>query len=368
MAIKEITDRLTGDFDFTLFTARFKPSFPRYERLGAVEVYRLGFGLPIDKYFLPFLGYLKARRLIKKYQIQNTKYKLLLWGMMASFGSIAAYFLKKTNPKTPFLLTLQEGDSEEYLMKGRFGLMGFWIRRVLHSADRIQVISSYLKSFAIKMGASAGRIDIIPNGVDLETFGRPVSEIEIQEIRNRLAITTDKKIIITASRLVYKNAVDTLIWALKETPNAYLIVAGSGPLENELRRLTETLNLENRMRFLGGISHKELARYFAIANVFVRPSRSEGLGSAFLEAMAAGLPIVATPVGGIPDFLKDEETGLVCEVDNPRHLASQIKRLLYNSDLRKTISANSKNLIEENYLWEKVAHSMQRIFQRSMSL
>ncbi|MCH7883419.1 glycosyltransferase family 4 protein [Patescibacteria group bacterium] len=275
LAIKEITDRLPNDFDFTLFTARFKPSFPRYERLGVVEVYRLGFGLPIDKYFLPFLGYLKARRLIKKYKIQNNKYKPLLWGMMVSFGSIAAYFLKKYNPSIPFLLTLQEGDPEEYLTKGKIGLMGFWFKKIVPLADRIQAISVYLKNVAITMGADPNNIEVVPNGVDQGVFARKISSGEIQKLRSRFGIK-DEKIVITASRLVHKNAVDVLIQAMVEIPEGRLFIAGDGPEEENLRELAKKLEIEKRIHFLGHVNHHDLVYYFAASHVFARPSRSEG--------------------------------------------------------------------------------------------
>lgn len=367
MAIKEITDRLANDFDFTLFTARFKPSFPSYERQRAMEVYRLGLGLPIDKYFLPFLGYLKARHLIKKYRIQNTEYKPMLWGMMVSYGSIAAYFLKKYNSSIPFLLTLQEGDPEEYLMKGRGGLMGFWFKKIILLADQVQVISVYLKNVAITMGADPNNIEIVPNGVDQGVFARKISSDEIQKLRSRFGIK-DEKIVITASRLVHKNAIDVLIQAMVEIPEGRLFIAGGGPEEENLRELAKKLEIEKRIHFLGHVDHHDLARYFAASHVFVRSSRSEGLGSAFLEAMSTGLPIVATNIGGIPDFLIHGQTGLFCKMDDPKDLASQIKRLLYDTDFREEIVANGKKLVEENYSWGRVVHPLRNIFHRMVTI
>jgi glycosyltransferase involved in cell wall biosynthesis len=92
-----------------------------------------------------------------------------------------------------------------------------------------------------------------------------------------------------------------------------------------------------------------------ISDVFVRPSLSEGLGNAFLEAMAASIPVIGTPVGGIPDFLKDEETGLFCEVGNPEDIAQKIEKLVFDDSLRKRIIENGLELVKEKYDWGFIA-------------
>jgi len=95
----------------------------------------------------------------------------------------------------------------------------------------------------------------------------------------------------------------------------------------------------------------------------VRPSRSEGLGVSFLEAMAAGLPIIGTPVGGIPDFLKDGETGLFTKVDDPEDLAKKIELLFSDEALRQKLVRNGRKLVEEKYQWSKIARDMGKIFK-----
>jgi len=364
LAIKEITDRLSDYFDFVLFTSRFKRSLLKLERVGAVEVHRLGFGTRFDKYFLPVFGYLKARQVIKNYELQTMNYKLLLWGMMASYGSIAVYFLKRRNPGLKFLLTLQEGDPEEYLVSGRLGLMGFWFKKIVSRADRVQVISKYLGGLAIKLGADKEAVDIVPNGADIEVFGRGFPAEELRNLRLRYGFNSKSKAVITASRLVRKNALDVVIKAVAEISEAHFFVAGTGSEEKSLRRLAQKLNIQNRVHFLGNLSHDELARYYAISHVFVRPSRSEGLGSAFLEAMAAGLPVIGTRVGGIPDILQHNFNGLFCEVDDIEDLILKMKRFLHDLDFGRSIGANAKRFALENYSWDKIAQKMSAIFFR----
>jgi glycosyltransferase involved in cell wall biosynthesis len=106
-----------------------------------------------------------------------------------------------------------------------------------------------------------------------------------------------------------------------------------------------------------------MPQYLHISNIFIRPSRSEGLGNSFLEAMAAGIPVIATPVGGIPDFLKDGETGLFCEVDNPRSIAQKVEKLLKDKESREYIVKNARKMVEEKYQWEAIAERMKEIFE-----
>ena len=117
------------------------------------------------------------------------------------------------------------------------------------------------------------------------------------------------------------------------------------------------------MVFTGSISPHLLPKYLRIADVFVRPSRSEGLGSAFLEAMAAGLPVIGTRVGGIPDFLKDGETGLFCKVDDPKSIVEKINLLTADKNLQNHIIQKGYKMVATNYNWKKIAKEYQIVFE-----
>lgn len=253
----------------------------------------------------------------------------MFWGMMVSYGSIGAWLLKFLYPKIPFLLTIQEGDSERHIRYGRFGLVGLFWRILARKADKIQVISNYLKELAISFGAKPEKIEVVPNGVELTKF------------ENRNPKSENKKIIITISRLAYKNGVDIL-------EKAFVIVKKKFP--------------DAELRIISGAPHEEIPRHLWEADIFVRPSRSEGLGTAFLEAMAAGLPIIGTKVGGIPDFLKGGETGLFAKVDDPKDLAEKIELLFSDEALRQKLIQNGRRLVEEKYQWSQVANRMKKIF------
>jgi len=171
--------------------------------------------------------------------------------------------------------------------------------------------------------------------------------------------------LITVSRLVLKNAVDDVIKSLKYlSKNVKFLILGSGPDLAKLQELAEELEVKNRVIFLGQIDHKEILKYLKISDIFIRPSLSEGLGNSFLEAMAAGLPVIGTSVGGIPDFLEDRKTGLFCRVRNPQNIAGKVKELLSDNELRRVIIDNGWALVEKKYSWFKISQQMDQIFKK----
>lgn len=352
LAVKEITGRLPN-MEFDLITAKLKRGLPDFERIGNISVHRIGAGNKfLDKPLLPNLGFLKAIKLHKK-----NKYDLI-HGIMASQGSAAAYLFKFFYPKVPFILTLQEGDL------GRNSPFDkFWQRRIIKKADVITAISAYLADFAKRYNKKAP-IFIVPNGVDLKSM-----KYKELSIRNK---EKDKKIIITISRLVVKNGVDILIKALSILNTKYLILStdlliiGDGKERRKLEKLREKLGVADKVKFLGTIPNERIPEHLASADVFVRPSRSEGLGTAFLEAMAAGVPIIGTQVGGIIDFLIDGETGLFCKSNDPKDLAEKIIMILNDEDLKNKLVENGREMVEQKYSWDKIAEQMRRIYEKTV--
>lgn len=341
VAVKEITSRLPG-YEFVMLTARLDVKLPIVEKIGNIEVRRIGKGDKWDKLRLILQGP-KAAQQLKKFDA--------VWSIMASYAGFAALRFKKQNQSVPFLLTLQEGDSRAHIYS-RVWFVWPWFVQIFKRADRIQAISTYLAKWAKSLGVKCP-VEVVPNGVEVGKFITSSSAREVGLTRT----------VITVSRLVKKNAVSDLIQAMKFLPeDIHLQIAGTGELEPQLRRLTQAFGLEKRVHFLGNISQQDLPKYLWKSDVFCRPSLSEGLGISFLEAMAASVPIVATPVGGIPDFLIDGETGLFCKVGDPADIAKQIKRLLDDQSLANKIRMNGQKLVSEKYSWDKIAGQIQTIF------
>jgi len=352
IAVKEITDRI-ADVDFDMITVNLDGKQQSFEQIGNVKIHRLGKG-KLAKYTFPFT----ALPLAKKLHQEN--YYDVVWAIMANQAGIVALRFKKKFPQVKYLLTLQEGDSLKRIWS-RTWFMRSLYRQIYQKADFIQAISNYLAQRANKYGYS-GPIKIIPNGVDLEKFKNDFFDQDLKQFRQQLGIEDEDKVIVTASRLVFKNGVDNLIKAVKDL-SVKVLILGGGQLENKLKALAQEIGVKDKILFLGHIDQQQLPKYLRISQVFVRASRSEGLGSAFLEALAAGVPIIGTRVGGIPDFLQDGINGLFCEVDNPRDLGAKIQLLLNDENLRQKLINNGRNLVLEKYDWQQVALDMTKIFQ-----
>lgn len=376
LAIKEETDRIK-DVQFDMVTLRFDSSLPRYERIGNVNVYRIGFTLEkptmadlvkfplmINKLLFPFTACLKALSLHRE-----TKYDAV-WAMMAAYAGFAAMFFKLLKPKVSYLLTLQEGDPIDYILnKVKFVRPLF--NRIFTKADHIQAISTYLGNWARSMGFK-GVMDIIPNAVATAHFTQSYPESELAALESQLNKQLGDVFIITTSRLVLKNAADDVIKALPLLPaNVKFLILGTGPDEAMLKSLAKELKVENRAIFYGHVDHKDMPKFLKVSDIFIRPSLSEGLGNSFLEAMAAEIPVIATPVGGIPDFLFDPEknpdqepTGLFCNVRDPESIAVKIKTYIEDNALRARIIKNAKAMVLSRYDWEIIARDMAGVFAK----
>ncbi|MEN9524461.1 MAG: hypothetical protein RL536_530 [Candidatus Parcubacteria bacterium] len=363
VAVKEITDRIpTDDFEFDMITMRTESL--KFERIGNINVHRIGFQwkggtkspvLYILKYLYMPLALFKALNLHA-----NKKYHAI-WSIMANYSGAPALFFKLIHRRVRLILTLQEGDPLSHIRK-RVGITYPFFKKLFKVSDSIQAISKYLAGWARNMGATCP-ISVVPNGVDFGLFSPEISIGEASELKSKLNKNVADVFLITTSRLVMKNAVADIISSLVYLPTQVkLLILGTGQLENELKVQTSKLKLEDRVRFLGFVAHKDMPKYLHISDIFVRPSLSEGLGNSFLEAMAAGLPVIATPVGGIPDFLIEGETGLFCEVGNPHSIAQKVEKLIKDKESRDYIVSNAKKMVEEKYSWQKVAGEMKDIF------
>ncbi len=171
--------------------------------------------------------------------------------------------------------------------------------------------------------------------------------------------------LITTSRLVEKNGVGDIIDALKYLPSSVeLMIVGSGELESELKLKIGNLKLNNRVNFFGFVPPEKIPQLLKTADIFVRPSLSEGLGNSFLEAMAAGVPVIGTPVGGIPDFLQNGVTGWFCRPGNPKSIAEavlDITNTAHQTHVQEVIT-NARKLVREKYNWNNIARKYAELF------
>lgn len=348
VAVKELTDRLT-DYDFDLVTVNLDGRQKKFETIGRVNVYRVGVS-KIYKYTFPLSGFLKAWQLQKKNSYDAT------WSIMANYAGLAGLFFKYKFPEIPLVLTLQEGDPLPYIKRRMFWLYPLF-KSLFKKADKITAISNYLADWAREMGAR-GEVVVVPNGVDLEVFNTQKLQSR-EDVRKDLKFGSNDTVLVTTSRLVEKNAIDDVIGSLTFLPsNVYLLVIGVDPVHDNPKWLDISERIGRRIRFLGFVSHDLLPFYLWVSDIFIRPSISEGFGNSFIEAMAAKIPVIATPVGGIVDFLKDGETGLFCRVNDPKSISEAVLKLINDPALRDKIIGNAFEMVSAKYDWQIVAKQM----------
>lgn len=347
VAMKEITDRLP-DWQFDLICAKIQPGLSSNEKIGNVTVHRVGFGTSIDKFLLPVFGPLKAF-------FMKGSSEAVVWSLMASYGGFAALVYTWLRPKAKMLLTLQEGDPLEHYAK-RAGRLQFVHKKIFARANKVQAISRFLAEWATTMGFK-GTPEVIPNGVDLKSFANFTDvERRRREMRASWNVQDTDVVFVTASRLSLKNGIDDLIRSLSFLPASYkVVIAGEGEDREKLTTLVEQKQLQDRVRFLGKRGHDELPTILQSSEIFVRASLSEGLGNSFLEAMAANVPIIGTPVGGIPDFLRDGETGVFCQPRDPESIARAVRRIQEEPGLREKITRQGAALVRERFDWDGIA-------------
>lgn len=350
VAVREITSRLP-ETNFIVITARLRADLPEIEEQGNVLIHRIGIGNAWDKIRLIFSGP----------KVAATYKPKAIWSIMASYAGFAALFFKKKNPAVPYLLTLQEGDSFAHIY-ARVWWCWPWFKQIFTRANAIQTISNYLADWAKQLGGK--NISVIPNGVPEFFFDYTFTKTH-GWLRTQLGLRAEDVMIMSVSRLVPKNGIADLISALKFLPaNTQLVLAGSGPLETELKNLADNIGKSKQVHFLGTVEYKELPEYLREADIFCRPSLSEGLGNAFLEAMAVNVPVIGTPVGGIPDFLHEGKTGYLCEPHNPESIAEAVKRVQADEALKKAVIQNAHDLVLAEFNWKKVSVRMGELFQK----
>jgi len=353
VAIREIAARSARTF--TVVTMRFSHTDAKREKVANVDVIRVGpMWLPASIRKIVFM----PLAVIAGWRMRHTV--SFVWGMMANYAGLAAWMFSKVTGKR-LLLTLQEGDDMDALLRRRSVRLTMPAFKDLFArAHRIQCISNYLCDFAARF-ATREKISLVPNGVDLERFSIDDIAATRNASREELGLKPDVKILVTSSRLVAKNGIDRVIRALPLMEGVDFAIFGEGPDESSLRSLALSLGVVDRVHFLGFRAHNDLPRLLAAGDAFVRLSRTEGLGNSFIEAMAMGLPVACTAVGGIVDFARDSDTAVVCvSPDDATITARDLMRVL--GDTACAIAVRGQKIARETYGWDGVVSAMEKEF------
>ena len=204
------------------------------------------------------------------------------------------------------------------------------------------------------------KISNIPNGVDASAFN--FANVQKDKIREQLGLHQDETYLLYVGRLSHEKGLDVLIEALaslkyQQKLNCRVLLGGAGELKESLMQQVDHHQLQANVEFLGKLSHQQVAEYMASSDGFCLASRREGLPNVILEAMAAGLPVVASRVGGVPELI-DEKSGIMVSPEDPQALAKGIDELLNSSWDEKCIADNVRQRS-----WQSVAQQYYDCFK-----
>jgi glycosyltransferase involved in cell wall biosynthesis len=228
------------------------------------------------------------------------------------------------------------------------------IRAIYRRADHVVCIGRDLEREALRAGMPRGRVHYLPHGVDLRRF-HPAAPEERNHLRHELGWPLDRRTVLFVGRLSQEKGVMDLLeaWRAANRRDAMLVLVGPDMVGHRWdagvpgREYVATHDLSDRVRFEG--SAVDPARFYRAADVFVQPSHFEALGNTALEAMASGLPVVTSGVGGLGDFCMDGENALLYEPRSSSSLAATLSRMLDDRALRERIAAAGRQTVTDQF-------------------
>ncbi len=352
---QNIAEGLSDKAQIFIVTGKVKDR-PKREVLKRVKIFRTSLfplkDLSYSSLFyiittVPFI-FLKSLSVIKTEKVNIIHSQGFLSGLLG-------YLLFKLT-KIPYIVTVQRIEKSKS-----------FLRRLVYNNAKVCIAASLaIKRYFEEIGVK--NIKVIPNGIDLKRF----QNLDRAENRKKLGLKNEF-VIIAVARLEKVKGLKYLVQAMKTLSTKYktlntkyqLLIIGDGSERENLENLTNKLELNDKVRFLGQIRNEKVPEYLSAADCFVLPSLSEGFGIVILEAMAANIPVIATKIGGILDIIGDGETGALVEPKNPDGIAKALYKIYSQPKFVKNLVQNAKDNLEK-YDWQNIVQKVNLIYQNSI--
>ena len=286
---------------------------------------------------------------------------------VASFNKFFKWRTKKIISKAieefkPDIVHYWMGRASSFLLSGGEHINIGWhsgyrgVER-FRKCDYHIVLTADLKKHIVKQGINKDKVYELP----IYTNENNLKKIN----RNDFDTPNDKPLLLSLSRLHPVKGIDTLLNAMVEIPDAYLWIAGSGPLENKLKIQTKKLRLDKRVKFLGWREDKEIL--MATADICVFPSRNDAFGAVTIESWAAKKTIVACKSPGPSAIISHMHDGILVEIDNVKELAKSINTLINNKTLAENLANNGYKKFQKNYTEKIFVRNILDIYTKILS-
>jgi len=316
---------------------------------------------------------------------RNTLFNKLVWFRLiwpdVSIGNKLVQTIKNLSPDVVdtlenYTLSSYLVTSQRYTLKAKTVVTSWenvvmpfhrFVMRYLVNlkTNKFRALTNSAKLRLIKEKVSEEKISVIPPAINIKKFSPGTSDL-----REKLNLK-GKRIILYVGRLIKQKGVIELILAMKLVKkvisDATLLLVGGGPLEETVKKLSTDLNLEESIRLYGPVPHESMPEVYRVADVLVLPSIvtktwMEQFGYVLAEAMATGIPVVASNCGAIPELVKHEETGLLAKPGDPIDLAQRIIEILKNDELKQKVRENGMKYVRKYYSLEEVVPKLDNFY------
>ena len=366
--VHDLSHRLIKDgHDVTVVTYR-DGNVPYEENDNGVKVYRVDNFMIQPNNFIDWIMQLNFNMVAKSGEIIAKEGN---FDVIHAHDWLVAYAAKtlKYAYNTPIVSTIHateagrnsgiRGEQQKYINDTEWMLT--------YESSEVIVNSNYMKNELQRLfGLPFEKINVVPNGVDLTIFDNVEKDYDFR----RQYAMDNEKIILFVGRLVYEKGVQHLIGAMPKILNNYhdakLIIAGKGPMLDELRNEVNSLGLGNKVYFTGYLNSKQVKKMYRVADIAVFPSTYEPFGIVALEAMLSENPVVVSDIGGLNEIVEHGVNGMKSYAGNSNSIADSILTLLFDHKLCDTIVKNAKQKVKAQYNWTKIAQDTHFTYQKAI--
>lgn len=233
--------------------------------------------------------------------------------------------------------------------------------------DHVVTVSRYVENYLVSAGVPCERVSTVQTGIDFERYNNAKAG---RTLREELGLSPDAPLIGTVAILRNKKGhqdiLDAVPAVLCQFPDAHFVFAGDGPQWEKLQKRIAAEGLGDRVHMLG--LRRDVTHILASLDIFVLPTHQEALGTAFIEAGAMGLPVVATAVDGVPEVIIDGQTGLLVPVRDGEAIARAICTLLADRTLRKQLGAAANAYVREKFSRAAMACGMEQLYSQLLQI